>query len=69
MMNWREITKIDAHVHILPDEVHAANPDADDAFSFAEVSAYQKIMDQYNICTAVALQQKRSAAEDHGKLF
>ena len=35
-MKWRDIQKIDAHVHIIPDEIHAANPDADDEFSFAK---------------------------------
>lgn len=28
-MKWRDIPKIDAHIHIIPDEVHAANPDSD----------------------------------------
>lgn len=54
-MNWREIPKIDAHVHIIPDEVHAANPDADDEFSFATISSYRKIMDQVNIQNAVVM--------------
>ena len=39
-MKWRDIPKIDAHMHIIPDEVHAANPDSDDEFSFAKVSSY-----------------------------
>ena len=39
-MKWRDIPKIDAHIHIIPDEVHAANPDSDDEFSFAKVSSY-----------------------------
>ena len=54
-MNWRETAKIDAHVHILPKEVHIANPDADDAFSFAHLSAYQKMMDQYHIHKAIIM--------------
>ncbi|MBR2700706.1 MAG: hypothetical protein IKE77_01315, partial [Erysipelotrichaceae bacterium] len=54
-MKWRDIQKIDAHVHIIPDEVHAANPDADDEFSFAKVSSYQKIMDQFNIRKAIIM--------------
>lgn len=54
-MKWKEIPKIDAHVHIIPDEVHAANPDADDEFSFASASRYQKIMDQFNIQKAVIM--------------
>lgn len=54
-MKWKEIPKIDAHVHIIPDEVHAANPDTDDEFSFASASGYQKIMDQFNIQKAVIM--------------
>ena len=54
-MKWRDIQKIDAHVHIIPDEIHAANPDADDEFSFAKVSSYQKIMDQFNIRKAIIM--------------
>ena len=50
-MNWREIPKIDAHVHIIPDEVHAANPDSDDEFSFATAAGYQRLMDQLDFKT------------------
>jgi len=54
-MNWREIPKIDSHVHIIPNEVHAANPDSDDEFSFATMVGYQRIMDQFNIQKAVIM--------------
>ena len=54
-MKWRDIPKIDAHIHIIHDEVHAANPDSDDEFSFAKVSSYQKIMDQFNIRRAIIM--------------
>ena len=54
-MKWRDIPKIDAHIHIIPDEVHAANPDSEDEFSFAKVSSYQKIMDQFNIRKAIIM--------------
>ena len=54
-MKWRDIPKIDAHIHIIPDEVHAANPDSDDEFFFAKVSSYQKIMDQFNIRRAIIM--------------
>ena len=54
-MKWREIPKIDVHVHIIPDEVHAANPEADDEFSFATASGYRKVMDQFNIQKAVIM--------------
>ena len=55
MIRWREIPKVDAHVHIIPDEVHAANPDSDDEFSFATVSGYQKIMDEFNVQKAIIM--------------
>ena len=32
MVDWRTIKKIDAHIHILPDDVHEANPDSEDAW-------------------------------------
>ena len=54
-MDWKEIPKIDAHVHIIPDEVHAANPDSDDEFSFATAAAYRKLMDRFNIRKAVIM--------------
>ena len=54
-MGWKEIPKIDAHVHIIPNEVHAANPDADDEFSFATTFKYQKAMDAFNIQRAVVM--------------
>jgi len=54
-MKWRDIPKIDAHIHVIPDEVHAANPDSEDEFSFAKVSSYQKIMDEFNIRKAIIM--------------
>lgn len=54
-MEWREIPKIDAHVHIIPNEVHDANPESDDEFSYATVSQYQKLMNQYNIRKAIIM--------------
>ena len=54
-MGWKEIPKIDVHVHIIPNEVHVANPDSDDEFSFATTSGYQKVMDEYNIQRAVIM--------------
>lgn len=29
-IDWKKLNKIDAHIHILPDAVHEANPDAED---------------------------------------
>lgn len=54
-MNWREIPKIDAHMHIIPDEVHAVNQDSDDDFSFATAAGYRKLMDRFNIQNAVIM--------------
>ena len=54
-MSWREIPKIDAHVHIIPNEVHAANPDSDDEFSLATAAGYRKLMDRFNIQKAVVM--------------
>ena len=42
--NWRTLKKIDAHIHILPDAVHAANPDADDVWMYADLRQYVQIM-------------------------
>ena len=53
MNDWLTLSKIDVHVHILSDEVHAANPDADNEFSFAVLDAYVKLMDHYGIAAAV----------------
>lgn len=54
-MKWEEIPKIDAHIHIIPDEVHDANPESDDEFSFASILRYQSLMDQYSIVGAVIM--------------
>lgn len=53
--SWRDIPKIDAHVHILPQEIHDANPDAEDEFSYAVASDYAAIMARYNIQRAVIM--------------
>lgn len=55
MADWRSIPKIDAHIHILPDSVHEANPGATDVWSYADLREYQKIMDRYNIRQAVIM--------------
>ena len=38
--NWRTLKKLDAHIHILPDAVHTANPDADDVWMYADLRQY-----------------------------
>lgn len=56
MFDWKEIRKIDAHVHILPDEVHRANPDACDEFGlFGCLDSHEKIMREYGIDAAVIM--------------
>ena len=42
--NWRTLKKLDAHIHILPDAVHTANPDADDVWMYADLRQYVQIM-------------------------
>lgn len=42
--NWRTLKKIDAHIHILPDAVHTANPDANDVWMYADLRQYVQIM-------------------------
>lgn len=47
--DWKTLRKIDAHIHILPDAVHKANPDADDVWVYADIHRYQEIMAANNI--------------------
>ncbi|MBR4461695.1 MAG: amidohydrolase family protein [Erysipelotrichaceae bacterium] len=49
MTHWKDIKKIDAHIHLLPEEVHQANPDSDDEFSYAVQGRHIDLMDRYNI--------------------
>ena len=55
MVDWRTIRKIDAHVHILPDCVHEANPDSEDVWVYADLHKYQKMMDTLGIEKAVIM--------------
>ena len=55
MMKWKEIPKIDTHIHIIPDEVQEANPDSDDEFSYASFVQAENLMDEYNIRRAVIM--------------
>ncbi len=36
MVDWSTLKKIDAHIHIIPDEVHESNPDSDDVWGYFE---------------------------------
>lgn len=53
--DWKVLKKIDAHIHILPDAVHEANPDSQDAWVYADIQKYQKIMVEHNIEKAVVM--------------
>lgn len=56
MLDWRTIKKIDAHIHILPDDVHEANPDSEDAWVHAaDLHKYCKMMDELGIEKAVIM--------------
>lgn len=55
MVNWKTLKKIDAHIHILPDEVHEANPDSEDVWVYADLHKYSAMMDGLGIEKAVIM--------------
>lgn len=55
MVDWRKLKKIEGHVHILPDAVHAANPEADDEWVYADLQRYREIMNAQGIERAVIM--------------
>lgn len=55
MVDWRTLKKVDAHIHILPDAVHKANPDSDDVWVYADLQKYRSMMDALNIEKAVIM--------------
>lgn len=55
MVNWRKLKKVDAHIHIVPDAVHQANPDADDVWVYADLQQYYDKMDSLGIEKAVIM--------------
>ena len=55
MVNWKALKKIDAHIHILPDEVHEANPDSEDEWLFTDLHQYSAMMDNLGIEKAVIM--------------
>lgn len=55
MADWKKIKKIDAHIHIIPDVVHEANPDAEDEWVYADHTKYLKLMEKYNIEQAIIM--------------
>ena len=55
MVDWRTIKKIDAHIHILPDAVHEANPDSEDMWVYADLHKYREMMDTLGVERAVIM--------------
>ena len=55
MFDWRTIMKIDAHIHILPDTVHEANPDSEDVWVYADLHKYRAMMGELGIEKAVVM--------------
>ena len=55
MADWITIKKIDAHIHILPDAVHEANPDSEDVWVYADLHQYRSMMDKLGIEKAVIM--------------
>lgn len=50
MVNWKDITKIDAHIHLMPEDVIQANSGHGYIFiDYGSVDDYKKIMEKYNI--------------------
>lgn len=50
MVNWKKLPKIDAHIHLLPDDVIRANSGYGDPFvEYGGVIDYLNIMNEYNI--------------------
>ena len=55
MVDWRTLRKIDAHIHILPDCVHEANPDSEDVWAYADLHKYCAMMDGLCVEKAVIM--------------
>lgn len=55
MVDWKSLKKIDAHIHILPDSVHEANPDSEDVWVYADLHKYHRFMDDLGIEKAVIM--------------
>lgn len=50
MTDWRTVSKIDAHIHLMPPDVIAANQGYGDKFAdYGSVSDYYRLMEQYHI--------------------
>ena len=55
MVDWKTIKKIDAHIHILPDAVHEANPDSEDIWVYADLHKYREMMDTLGVEKSVIM--------------
>ena len=55
MVDWINLKKIDAHIHITPDDVHRANPDSEDVWTYAKLHAYREKMDALGVEKAVIM--------------
>lgn len=55
MVDWKSLKKVDAHIHILPDAVHEANPDSEDVWVYADQGKYRALMEAYHIEQAVIM--------------
>lgn len=50
LVNWKDIPKIDAHIHLMPEDVIQANSGHGYVFiDYGSVDDYKKIMEKYNI--------------------
>lgn len=55
MVDWKTLNKMDAHIHILPDAVHEANPDSEDVWIYADLHGYHHMQEKLNIEKAVIM--------------
>ena len=55
MVDWKTLKKLDAHIHILPDEVHEANPDSEDPWLCTTLRQYASMMEKLHIEKAVIM--------------
>ena len=56
MVDWKKIPKIDAHIHLMPKDVIAANRGNGDPFvEYGGVYDYQALMERYHIETAFVM--------------
>lgn len=54
-MDWRQLRKIDAHVHLLPEEVHRANAGVENEFSAATAEGHTEWMERFQVEKAILM--------------